>query len=306
MPPESRVPSVPTTSCGAGTMHNSSNPSSTRALGHTRGHRRPGSHCRCPRRGIRPPIRSQALEAPKGRMHLGKARQPGEEVGRAAQHLLQVLGRVGRDLRTEAAGGHVEEQPPIRLTQVDRPGCRPTAPAPRQAATARRLHGRSRWRCPGQQRQARVLPGQGHGLGDIAQGAVATAGDQGPVTGVQRLADDAPGVAALPGDAHRQFPSRIATRLHGCAHLLVQCLFSMQDQQRLALARTTPFTGESVEYMPRTVGTTSDKRQRRITQISNMSICLLNYLRFCRYELDENGLQHAAEPNHLRATRRFP
>src|SRR5690606_31644659 len=56
------------------------------------------------------PVEAGPLEMPEGAAHLGEAGQAGQQVGGAAQQLLQVVGGAGGDLAAEAAGGHVDEQ----------------------------------------------------------------------------------------------------------------------------------------------------------------------------------------------------
>ncbi len=65
------------------------------------------------------------------------------------------------------------------------------------------------------------------------------AGDQRRIAGRQRLLDDAPGVAVLPGYSHRQLPSGLALRRDRGTNLFVARLLAMQDQQNLVLVHRT-------------------------------------------------------------------
>ncbi|MCY1535601.1 hypothetical protein D9M68_710130 [compost metagenome] len=172
-------------------------------------------------------------------MHFGEVGQAGEEIGRAAEHLLQVLGGIGGDLRAEAAGDHIKEEMAIGVAQVDGPrlGIEQRQCGIRLLGNARRA-GEIVGGAQRQQHQAGVVPGQGHGLGHLAQGTVTAPGDQGPVARGQGFVHQATGVPALPGDSYRQVPARITARLHCRTHLVVGGLLAMQDQQRLALPHT--------------------------------------------------------------------
>ncbi|MNF99912.1 hypothetical protein D3C84_828310 [compost metagenome] len=101
----------------------------------------------------------------------------------------------------------------------------------RNAGRPRKIIGRAQR----QQRQAGVAAGLDHGFGHVAQGAVATTGDQRPIPLSQGFLHQPPGVAAFPGQPHRKFPARSAACLHGRPHLIVGGLLAMQDQQGLAL-----------------------------------------------------------------------
>lgn len=64
------------------------------------------------------PVEIRPLQLDRGRLQFAEACEAGEQIGRGAQDLLQVFGRIGRDLATEPAGGHVEEQLVAGLAQV--------------------------------------------------------------------------------------------------------------------------------------------------------------------------------------------
>lgn len=83
------------------------------------------------------------------------------------------------------------------------------------------------------QHQAGIGLGLRHRLGDIAQGAIAATGNQVGIAVGQGLIDQALGVAALPRDPHRQLPALFAPSLHGSAHILVEGLLAVQNQQCL-------------------------------------------------------------------------
>ncbi|MOA01374.1 hypothetical protein D3C78_1207800 [compost metagenome] len=197
------------------------------------------------------PVEIRPAEMPLGGVHLGKARQAGEQVGQAAEDLLQVLGRIGGDLRAEAAGRHVEEQPSLHLAHVHRTGRRiqqrqRRVGFQRDAGGAGEIVGRAQR----QQRQAGRRPRLRQRLGHFAGGAVAAAGDQCRIPGSQRLADDPRGVAVLPGDPHGQFPAGLAPGLHRLAHLFVGRLLAVQHQHRLAFShRSSPFS-RCIHYGP--------------------------------------------------------
>ena len=83
----------------------------------------------------------------------------------------------------------------------------------------------------GHQHQAGVGVGMGHGFGHIAQGAVATAGNDMGVPLGQRFIDQSPGITALPRHPHGQLPTLLTPGQHGSAHILVEGLFAVKDQQ---------------------------------------------------------------------------
>src|SRR5690606_31179992 len=70
------------------------------------------------------------------------------------------------------------------------------------------------------------------GRGHLVERAVTTSGDDARVTGPQSLHHQTPGIAGLPGDAHRQLPALLTARLDGRADRLVLRLLAMQDHPR--------------------------------------------------------------------------
>ena len=186
------------------------------------------------------PLEVRGAETALGGMHFGKTGQPGQQVGGTAENLLQVLRGIRGDLRTEAASGHVEEQLAVHLAQVDRP---------RRLVEQRQRRGRFQGNPGGageivggaqrQDRQARLASPARQRFGHLAQRAVATAGDQRRKAGRQRLLDDAPGVAVLPGYPHRQLPPGLALCRDRGTNLFVARLLAVQDQQNLVLVHRT-------------------------------------------------------------------
>ncbi len=88
-------------------------------------------------------------------------------------------------------------------------------------------------------RQARLASPARQRFGHLAQRAVATARDQRRIAGRQRLLDDAPGVAVLPGYPHRQLPPGLALCRDRGTNLFVARLLAVQDQQNLVLVHRT-------------------------------------------------------------------
>ncbi len=183
------------------------------------------------------PLETGPVETAKCRAQFGKSAETGEQIGSTAEDLFQILGGMRSHGGAEAAGGHVEEHPSIRQPQVHRAGfdfeqLQGFHRCQRYPGSTGEVVGRAQW----QHGQAGLGAGLQHGLGDIAQGAVAAARDHGRVAAGQPLSHQALGVAGFPGQAYRQLPALLAQVVHCRPHLFVQCLLAMQDQPGLALA----------------------------------------------------------------------
>ncbi|MNY19052.1 hypothetical protein D3C86_1524680 [compost metagenome] len=70
----------------------------------------------------------------------------------------------------------------------------------------------------------------GHGLGNIAQGAITAASDDVPIARGQCLLYQPLCVPGFPGQSNGQFPTLLALALDGGAHRLVERLLAMQNQ----------------------------------------------------------------------------
>ncbi len=75
-----------------------------------------------------------------------------------------------------------------------------------------------------------------HGFGHLVQRAVAATGNQQAMAGVERLADQPLDIPGLPGNAHGQIPAEFALPVHGGAHLIIERLLAVQDEQGFGLA----------------------------------------------------------------------
>ncbi|RMO67873.1 hypothetical protein ALQ35_05692 [Pseudomonas fluorescens] len=180
------------------------------------------------------PVKVRPFQLAISGLQFAETRQAGEQVGRAAEHFFQVFGGVGGDLAAKTASGHVEEYLPAGLPKVD--GRWRHIQQGECAGRIQRHPGGAREIIGGAQRhqhQAGIGLGLRHRLGDIAQGAIAATGNQVGIAVGQGLIDQALGVAALPRDPHRQLPALFAPSLHGSAHILVEGLLAVQNQQCL-------------------------------------------------------------------------
>ncbi|VVN46955.1 hypothetical protein PS664_05913 [Pseudomonas fluorescens] len=193
------------------------------------------------------PVEVRAFQLTIGGLQLAEARQAGEQISRAAEDFLQVFGGIGRDLAAEAASGHVQENLPADLAQVDCPGRhiqqrQGLGRFQRHTGGLGKIIGGAQWH----QHQAGVALGLGHGFGHVAQGAVAAAGNNVGIPAVQGLLDQPLSVTALPGHPHRQLPTLLAPGQHRRAHVLVEGLLAVEDQQCLGGGhggRTPGFNG---------------------------------------------------------------
>lgn len=130
------------------------------------------------------PIETRTAEATSRRMDFRKAGEAGQQIGAATEEALELLGRGGRDLRTEAAGGHVDEWLAIHLANIDR-----LRRLIQQCQRLERIEGNAR--SPGKivgtaerhQRQAGIGVRLEHRLGDLTQRAVTASCDHDRVSG---------------------------------------------------------------------------------------------------------------------------
>ncbi|MNN57379.1 hypothetical protein D3C76_744250 [compost metagenome] len=86
------------------------------------------------------------------------------------------------------------------------------------------------------QHQAGLLRLTGHGFSNITQGAVATTGNDLPITRLQRFAHQPLRIPGFPGQPNGQLPALFTLALDGGPNLVVERLLAMQNQQRLAFA----------------------------------------------------------------------
>ncbi|MNP39609.1 hypothetical protein D3C76_1331920 [compost metagenome] len=86
-----------------------------------------------------------------------------------------------------------------------------------------------------QQHQASLISLRRQRFSDVAQGTVATSGNQSGKARSQCLLHQTLGVPGFPRQAHRQFPALFALFLDRRTDLFVECLLTVQNQQRLAL-----------------------------------------------------------------------
>ncbi len=180
------------------------------------------------------------FEARLDRIDLAQLAHPGDQVGQAAEHLLQPLVGVHRDLGAEAAAGDVGA--PVRpmlgfdAQQVDGHRRRLRDQFQRRqrgvgnAGSGGEIVGRA------QRHQAQRRQRRGIGVmvreraGDFAQGAVATGGDDAVGAVGDRLGHVALGIALLPGHPHLQLDAARAQRGHGGAQWLVARRLAIEDQ----------------------------------------------------------------------------
>ncbi|MCY1183822.1 hypothetical protein D9M73_244720 [compost metagenome] len=69
-----------------------------------------------------------------------------------------------------------------------------------------------------------------HSLGNIAQGAIATTGNDVSIPGRQRFAHQPLRIAGLPGQSNSQLPTSLTLAFDGGANRLVERLLAMQNQ----------------------------------------------------------------------------
>ncbi|KPY75249.1 Unknown protein sequence [Pseudomonas syringae pv. syringae] len=196
------------------------------------------------------PMKIRPGELTMRRMQLAESGQARKQVGSTAQHLLQVLGRVRRDLAAKPAGRHIEEQLAAHLTQIDR--TRSHVHELQGFGDLERHAGRTGKivRSPQRQNsQAGLGFGQCQSFGDIAQGAVATTCDNVPMTGGQGFVDQALGIAGFPGQSHVQFPALLTLVCHCVTHVFIECLFTVKNEHCPALCHDTS-SAEPYELKP--------------------------------------------------------
>ncbi|RMU68659.1 hypothetical protein ALP23_05340 [Pseudomonas syringae pv. apii] len=189
---------------------------------------------------IAAPVEIRSGELAMRRMQLAESGQAGKQIGGTPQHLLEVLGRVRRDLAAKPAGRHVEEQLATDLTQID--GTRGHVHQLQGFGDLQRHAGRTGKVVGSPQRQnsqAGTGFGQCQGFGDIAQGAVATTCDDVPMAGRQGFADQALGIASFPGESHVQFPALLALVCHSVTHVFIERLFTVKNEHCPALCHDT-------------------------------------------------------------------
>ncbi|MNH38709.1 hypothetical protein D3C79_997860 [compost metagenome] len=96
----------------------------------------------------------------------------------------------------------------------------------RHACSPGKIIGSPQWH----EHQACLASDPGHGLGDITQGAVSTAGCNMPVTTCLGFVDQPRSITGLPGQANVKLPATLAQRTNGGTYLLVHGLLAMQDE----------------------------------------------------------------------------
>src|SRR5690606_23706419 len=55
------------------------------------------------------PLKVWPVKTPRSGTHFREATEPGQQIGGATQDFLEIFRGIGRDIGTEAAGGHIEE-----------------------------------------------------------------------------------------------------------------------------------------------------------------------------------------------------
>ncbi|MNI53420.1 hypothetical protein D3C73_1082480 [compost metagenome] len=186
------------------------------------------------RQQITLPVKIRACQLHRRGLQLTEARQPGEQVGRCAQHFFEVLGGVCRDLTAKPARGHVQKHLVANLAQVDWP-CRHIQQ--RQCLSRLQGHPGSLGEIIGgaqrQQCQAGLRMRLPHGFGHIAQSTVAASCHHMGVASRQRLGNQPLRITRFPGHPHIQRPAPLTLGEDGLAHIFVHRLLAVQDHHCL-------------------------------------------------------------------------